>query len=361
MLVYKADIDIRITPEMSSQMQTMERPTKVDRIPALDFTKGALVLIMVLYHWINYFIGPNWAYYRYLRFLTPSFIFVSGFLISNVYLSRFRATDPRLWRRLFTRGLKLLALFVVLNVTRSFLLPRLSTSSIMADQLGWKSIVAVFVSGNVITTTGKAVAFYILVPISYLLLLSAGLLQPYRFYKYTFHAVSVFFLLCILVLDLNGISSPNLEFVTIGLLGMLAGFFSSEKVNSYVRHPYMLAAAYACYVIAISVWNVPFPLLAVGAALSVGAIYLLGLSGHATSRTRRHIILLGKYSLLGYVAQIAILQALSAGLRHTYLGNAVLGMSFVAAFGLTMITVEAADRIKARSMIMDRLYRAVFA
>jgi uncharacterized membrane protein len=25
------------------------------RIPALDFTKGALVLIMVLYHWINHF------------------------------------------------------------------------------------------------------------------------------------------------------------------------------------------------------------------------------------------------------------------------------------------------------------------
>ena len=45
--------------------------------PALDFTKGALVLIMVLYHWLNYFYGPRGDVYRYLRFLTPSFIFIT--------------------------------------------------------------------------------------------------------------------------------------------------------------------------------------------------------------------------------------------------------------------------------------------
>src|SRR6266404_5555429 len=74
--------------------------TKSQRISALDFTKGALVLLMVLYHWINYFIGPQWKYYQYLRFLTPSFIFITGFMISNVYLSRYAATDPRLPKRL---------------------------------------------------------------------------------------------------------------------------------------------------------------------------------------------------------------------------------------------------------------------
>jgi peptidoglycan/LPS O-acetylase OafA/YrhL len=346
---------------MNSGMQTIERPTKGDRIPALDFTKGALVLIMVLYHWINYFIGSNWAYYRYLRFLTPSFIFVTGFLISNVYLSRYRASDPRLGRRLFTRGLKLLAVFVVLNAARNLLLPRLSAGSIMTDQLDLKSVVAVFVSGNVLTTTGKAVAFYILVPISYLLLLSAGLLVPYRFYKHTFHAVCVFFLLCILVLNLNNLNSPNLEFVTIGLVGVLAGFIPIDRINNVVRHPYTLAIAYACYVIAITVWNVPFQLLIVGACLSVIAIYLLGLVGDKLSKARRHVILLGRYSLLGYIAQIAILQLLSAGLRHVNLGFAVLGISFFAAFALTMVTVEAVDRVKARSIIVDRLYRAVFA
>src|SRR5690242_13803806 len=93
------------------------KPAKASRIPALDFTKGALVLIMVLYHWINYFIGPDLDY-RYLRFLTPSFIFITGFLVSNVYLSKYRVNDPYLPKRLLTRGLKLLAVFIGLNVLR---------------------------------------------------------------------------------------------------------------------------------------------------------------------------------------------------------------------------------------------------
>src|ERR1700726_2047192 len=63
---------------------------KQARISALDFTKGALVLIMVLYHWLNYFVASDGFFYRYLRFLTPSFIFIAGFLISNVYLSRYQ-------------------------------------------------------------------------------------------------------------------------------------------------------------------------------------------------------------------------------------------------------------------------------
>src|SRR6267154_2261480 len=83
-----------------------ETANKTNRNPALDFTKGALVLIMVLYHWINYFYGPHDN--RYLRFLTPSFICITGFLISNIYLSKYDISDPRLPKRLFQRGAKIL-------------------------------------------------------------------------------------------------------------------------------------------------------------------------------------------------------------------------------------------------------------
>jgi peptidoglycan/LPS O-acetylase OafA/YrhL len=334
---------------------------KQERNPALDFTKGALVLIMVLYHWMNYFTSLNWTWYRYLHFLTPSFILVSGFLISNVYLSKYRATDPRLGSRLFTRGLKLLVVFVVLNAANIFVLPRLSRGSTAVDKADLGRLLEVFSSGNVFTSTSRAVTFYILVPISYLLLLSAALLLPYRFYKHTFHVACVLFLGCILTLDLNHLPCPNLEFVTIGLLGVLAGFIPIEKVNHFVMHPYVLALAYACYIVAITVWDVPFPLLIVGAFLSVGAIYLAGLRGDQPGKARRHVILLGKYSLLGYIAQIAILRLLSAGLRHVNLAYAVLGFSFFAAFALTMLSVETVDQARAKSTIADRLYKAVFA
>lgn len=341
--------------------QTTPSSLKAQRNPALDFTKGALVLIMVLYHWMNYFTSLNWTYYRYLHFLTPSFILVTGFLISNIYLSRERAADPRLGRRLFTRGFKLLCVFAVLNAANIFVLSALSRGRTALDELALKRLLAVFISGNVLNATGRAVAFYILVPISYLLLLSAVLLLPYRFYKHTFHVVSVLFMGCVLALDLKGFQSPNLEFVTIGLLGVLAGFFPIEKVNHFVNHAYVLAPAYVCYVIAITAWDVPFPVLIAGAFLSVGVIYLVGLRADQPGRFRAHIILLGKYSLLGYIAQIAILRLLSAGLRYVKLPYAVLGFSFVAAFALTVISVEAVDQARAKSRTADRLYSAVFA
>src|SRR5277367_6080548 len=117
------------TPQTKLDMQTTASSPKAQRIPALDFTKGALVLIMVLYHWINYFIGPQWKYYLYLRFLTPSFIFITGFTISHVYLSKYTAADPRLWKRLFTRGLKLTTIFLALNLARNLVVPLLGTGA----------------------------------------------------------------------------------------------------------------------------------------------------------------------------------------------------------------------------------------
>src|SRR6266404_6713536 len=107
---------------MSQTTQTMTIPgAKPARIPALDFTKGALVLIMVLYHWINYFLGPHDI--RYLRFLTPSFIFISGFIVSNVYIFKYGISDAQLPKRLIQRGLKILGVFLLLNLLRNFIAP----------------------------------------------------------------------------------------------------------------------------------------------------------------------------------------------------------------------------------------------
>ena len=348
------------TPMPRSDAWTTASSPKAQRISALDFTKGALVLIMVLYHWINYFIGVQWEYYRYLRFLTPSFIFITGFMISNVYLSKYDA-GPRLSKRLFTRGLKLLAIFIALNLARIYIVPALGTGVVLQNIRDLRNIFTVFVSGNLQVADGKLVSFSILVPISYLLMLSGALIRPYRFYKYTFHVVCVFLLLSILVLGFIDVQSPNLEFIAIGMLGVLTGFMPIATINDLVRHSYMLGLAYLCYTIAITIWNVPFSLQMVGVPLSLMVIYLVGISGSDPGKMRGTVILLGKYSLFGYISQIAILQLLAASLRHFNFGFVLLSVSFVAAFALTIISVEVVDRLRARVASMDRLYRAVFA
>jgi peptidoglycan/LPS O-acetylase OafA/YrhL len=350
-------------PQSASSIssQATASATKAPRISALDFTKGALVLIMVLYHWINYFVGAQWEYYRYLRFLTPSFIFVTGFMISNIYLSKYQATDPRLPKRLFTRGFKLLIIFLILNLARVFIVPVAGTGAVSGNLLDLNNIYTIFVSGNFPIVGTKLVSFSILVPISYLLMASGALMVTYRFYRYIFHAVCALLLISIFAFGFMGLESANLELITIGLLGVLAGFVPIPKIDALVKHPLLLALGYVCYVVAITIWNVPFWLQMIGVPLSLMVIYLAGITVSPSNVMGSECILLGKYSLFGYISQIAILQILAVAFRHINLGSLTLPVSFVAAFILTILSVEIVDRLRATAPSMDKLYKAVFA
>jgi peptidoglycan/LPS O-acetylase OafA/YrhL len=149
--------------------------------------------------------------------------------------------------------------------------------------------------------------------------------------------------------------------VTIGLLGVLTGFRPIRAINRVVTRSVMLALAYACYTAAITVWSIPFPLLVIGVVLTLMVIYRIGTAIGSRSLVSSEVILLGKYSLLGYIAQIAILQILSVIFRRGFPGVAWLLIPFVAAFILTIATVEMMDRARARVSGVDRLYRSIFA
>jgi len=335
---------------------------KLQRISALDFTKGALVLIMVLYHWIDYFIGSGLDLFRYLRFLTPSFICISGFLISAVYLAKYDTGDPRIPKRLAERGLKILGLFILLNVFITLAFRTSYSGKIVFGDFSVSDLTAVFVTGNnLVAGVGKAAAFYVLVPISYLLLLSAGLVIVYKFYRFAFETAFFVCLLSVLVLSLKGLQSANLELVTIGFLGVIIGYIPFEKINRITRHPYLLVGAYLGYTVLITIWNVKYLLQIVGVCLSLALLYLMGASGNDPGRVRNLVILLGKYSLLGYIVQILILQVLRRVFRLVELGPGMLAVSFFAAVALTIIAVVAVDRARARSTAVDGLYRTVFS
>jgi hypothetical protein len=160
---------------------------------------------------------------------------------------------------------------------------------------------------------------------------------------------------------LMGAECENLELIAIGMLGVVVGFVPIAKINKFIRHPYAVAFAYLCYLIAIAIWNVPFPMQVIGVPLSLAAIYLIGTSDGKPGRAENEVILLGKYSLFGYIAQIAILQVLSVGLRHFNLSPVSLALSFVAVIALTIASVELVDRARAKAKSVDRLYKIVFA
>jgi len=337
-----------------------ETARKSNRNPALDFTKGALVLIMVLYHWMNYFYGPHDN--RYLRFLTPSFICITGFLISNIYLSKYAISDPRLPKRLLERGAKVLGVFFVLNIMRILLVQGAFAQHSGSEPSPASNLVDVYLIGSGVGGgQSKAVAFFVLIPIGYVLILSAVLAIISRFYRYAFHVACLIALLTIVILAVNDVQSPNLELVTIGLLGVLAGYLPTAKVDAIVRHSYILAGAYILYLLAITFWNIIYPLQIIGVFLSLMILYRLGQVGDQPGLGAKTVILLGKYSLFGYIAQIAVLQILHFGLIRLGSPIVVQGISFVLAFALTILSVVIVDRARAKSAIANKAYGAVFA
>ena len=332
------------------------------RIPAFDFTKGTLVLFMVLYHWLNYFYGFDGEIYKYLRFLTPSFIFITGFLISHVHFSKYGVGSYSLSKRLFTRGVKLLGVFIALNLLISPLAPGSLLRSVFAGRVTLAALDAVFFtarnSGN---DAGKLASFGILVPISYLLMLAALLSMACRFFKYTFHAVCVLLVLCMIYVSSKGIESTNLELITVGLLGVALGYISEDQLRKFVSWPWMIVGAYCVYLVAITIGDVSLYVQMVGACLTTALIYMVGATVNSPRWAVGRILLLGRYSLFGYISQIAILQFLNVNLKHVNRGYLVLGASLVAGVVLTMISVEVVDRFRTRSKVFDGAYRAIFA
>src|SRR4051812_8209465 len=93
------------TPIQGSESVKTYR-AQTSRIAALDWTKGALVIFMVVYHAINYSSFRPLAF-QYLAFLPPSFILIAGFVVGQIYTSKYDLNRWSPYGRLLLRGFKL--------------------------------------------------------------------------------------------------------------------------------------------------------------------------------------------------------------------------------------------------------------
>jgi len=152
-----------------------------------------------------------------------------------------------------------------------------------------------------------------------------------------------------------------LDLLMVGVLGVVVGFAGRDQLALVVSHPYILTAVYCLFLAAITIWGVPLPLEIASVILTTALLYTAGSRLATAGTARRRVILLGKYSLLGYIAQIAILQ----GLRSiSWLSQHGVGASLAAlllSVLLTVAIVEAVDIARQRSKIANDLYRLVFA
>ncbi len=336
-------------------MSGRDSRVSVARNDSLDFVKGMLVLVMVLYHWMNYFVTLDWDAYRYLRFLTPSFIFITGYLVSSVYLSKYPAGDPRLRRRLLERGGKLLLLFTALNILAGMVLGQNGLAGELTAASLVQRVFEVYVLG-----TGGAI-FEILVPIGYFLCLAPVLVLIAKQLGVSLPVAGIVIALAGAVASLAGATNVIAELLVIGMLGLGVGAVPLALLNRGLRYPLALALAYAAYVVAITRWNIIFPLQVVGVCLSLLVLYGLSVALDTQTLVYRRIVLLGQYSLFAYIAQVAALQLFRRIVEVTDLKPEHLLLLFLAALGATILAVDTVKVARSRSRSVDRMYRAVFA
>ncbi|HEY1464411.1 MAG TPA: hypothetical protein VGF44_13425, partial [Terriglobales bacterium] len=94
---------------------------------------------------------------------------------------------------------------------------------------------------------------------------------------------------------------------------------------------------------------------------NVAIIYLIGASRWAESWMGRTIVLLGKYSLVGYISQIAILQILRRTMTPNTFGTYRFSVSFILAFVLTTWSVVLLNTARKHSSPIDRSYKLIFS
>ena len=303
---------------------------------------------MVLYHSLNYSTQVDLAY-KILAFLPPSFIFITGFLISRIDSERSVADGRRTFLRLIVRGAKLVILFTALNAGAYGIG---STRRGGAGESGFfNHWFAVYISGN-----SHLAAFQVLLPIGYLLIAAPALLWARRHPWFLPGLTAALVTLCALA-ENSGRSWPILCLGCSGLIGMIAARLETSRLG-YLGKIYPLALlAYIGVSWASGQLGYPYLLQLIGVCLALSAMYGFSLASPAPDT----LGILGRYSLFSYIVQILLLRALSA-----YTGRpAPLSGSFAVlcagTFLLMLLLVRLLDVIRTRSPRLDSVYRFIFA
>jgi len=274
----------------------------------LDVVKGALVVVMVVYHAMNIFSTAGPDEYAYVRFVSGSFILMSGYIVARFDGPRFKADWRGTSRRLVARGLKLLILFTLLNLLIS-LTGIGNPDKVQSDLQGYTgTLFEVYVAGE-----PRYASFQILLPIAYLLVTAPTVLMLGRLSKWLFVASFA----TAFAVSLMGIESVNLDFAILGVIGLSGGILTnSVKKPVAMTGVWSIAGSLLASVMLMKYLNANLATYALGTIVILKLLYQLSKAVGPTTALAGASILLGRYSLVCYVAQIIFMQGLSRGLSR---------------------------------------------
>lgn len=348
MLVSRDEVAIELTREREVD--------RTSRCPALDFTRGVLVVLMFVGHATNYF-GPDKELVRYQHFVPSSFIFMSGFFVSFVQYPKYERGVAHIRRRLRLRGAKLASIFFALNLAAHLMFSRNYNSSDFGLSNFFENIPTVLVSG------GQASAIFdILLPISYLLLLSSVVLtRPGARHRWLIGIGAAVLIAGCTALSQRSMLGFNLEFLSMGFFGMALGLIPLRRITRAAQTPLLLLAANAIYIALVAVYYPTYAINIVGIVLALLLFFSIGSRARSTSSIYRWFSILGRYSLIGYITHISILQLIFRSGLFTESSALAFVDALVTTAILTTAIIATLDAARRNLRGVDFAYRLLFA
>jgi peptidoglycan/LPS O-acetylase OafA/YrhL len=269
----------------------------------LDFVKGILVIFMVIYHIMNYFTTAGAEEFEYVRFVSGSFIFLSGYIVSTFYEKKYRSDKAGISQQLFIRGLKLLIIFTTLNVLINLTgigNPNKPTPNI--EQF-LNNVTTIYFSGE-----RRFAAFQILLSISYLLMLSPVLLFFAWFMKSGI-GIILAAMFCFLFLNME---SEIFEMGLVGITGFSIGVVMNKlEISLFFKNWIIVLLCLLICIYLFKYFDRNVMTYTMGIMIVLKLFYDLAKTINLKNKISKSIILFGRYTLVCYIVQIIFLHGLS--------------------------------------------------
>ncbi len=309
----------------------MEQKTK--RLAELDIFRGFLVLGMIVFHsWLHLY--EEKIPEAYFHFVPTGFVLFAGILIGKVLSGRKTSFQ------IYTRGLKLFIIFLLLNVP-FWIVGKISLYRIAVS----------FIQGNPTFSS-----FEILLPIA-LTIISAPFFLKLR-------PPSLFFLIGLLglgMLDLFQYFPYTVKFFIIGVMGIFFG--RSDLLNYFLRaEKDKLRICISFFLSAILVLSLPsLPLswslqMILTLSLFLWVPYVL----EKIPGMRSMLMNFGKYSLILYIFHVVLIQSLKHFPLFVTRSPLILFSEIIGVTLICVLVVSVLEAGRKKSPSVEKAYRIFF-
>ncbi len=320
----------------------------------LDHVKGVLVIVMVIYHTMNYFSYADAHDIGHVRFVSGAFVFLSGYILSTLYESKYALNKSIACKRLFERGVKLLIIFTALNIMINLIGVQNYKNNPYDVQSFLNSMIEIYVYGNY-----PSAAFQILLSISYLLIVSS--------LYFIYPSLRIIILLLILILTIVitlhfNIDYPILYSGTIGLIGLSLGMFIKLDTRYCMTNKLIIVCGILVLIGIMEYLDRNLLTYTFGVMIVLKLLYDLAHTLDLNNKLNDAIIMFGQYSLVCYIMQIAFLHALFRLLGKQKWG---MGIETISLFIMTNVFLWGLclliGNMREKFSVVDKSYKFIFS